>query len=83
MNAIIRKSILFATRSPHMNFEFATGAAILLKSAWGVKNPIMVIISVVGFEAAMVLEYVLIQYGLGLFPLHSLSLDLICISRLG
>jgi len=26
MNAIIRKSILFASSAPHMNFEFATGA---------------------------------------------------------
>jgi hypothetical protein len=78
MNASIRKSILFATRSPHMNFEFAIGAQICV----GVKNPIMVLgITVIGIEAAMVLEYVRVQSGLGLFLLHSLSLDLICISR--
>ena len=35
MKAIIRKSIIFATRSPHMNFEFSTTAAILLKSPAG------------------------------------------------
>ncbi len=47
MNAIIGKSIIFATRSPHMNFEFATVAAILLRSPEGKNDPINgVIISV-------------------------------------
>ena len=80
MNASIRNSILFATRSPHMNFEFAIGG--IAQICVGVKNPIMVLgITVIGIKAAMVLEYVRVQSGLGLFLLHSLSLDLICISR--
>ena len=55
MNAIIRKSIIFATRSPHMNFDFATVAAILLKSPAGRNSPINgVIISVI--KAVMSLE---------------------------
>jgi hypothetical protein len=48
----------------------------------GVKNPIMALgITLSGIEAAMVLEYVRAQSGLGLLLLHSLSPDLICISR--
>jgi hypothetical protein len=47
MNAIIGKSIIFATRSPHMNFEFATVEAILLRSPDGKNDSINgVIISV-------------------------------------
>ncbi len=40
MNATIKKSIIFAMRSPHMNVDFAKVAVILFKSPAGKNNPI-------------------------------------------
>ena len=47
MKAIIRKSIIFEIKSPHMNLEFAIVVDIAFKSPDGRNNPINgVIISV-------------------------------------